>query len=221
MTGLGRFFLLSFLSIRYVRSRSLCVSSISNFSLKRARSSVFSWFPLAIPWIRRQFRQEYCSCRSSCSVKPLSFSFKEETEPRSSSITFFCSCLYFSNSSNLSDIKFIDSLRSANCFSPLIWSLLLLESTNLWISFTSFSKFRKQLSNIFTQSSDFRLSSKTSPGDFGVSNIDTLGLSDGLPSLCLLASSSVFELLLKSLFLLLKNVVISIFDNSYYLNTTF
>ena len=160
MTGLGRLLFLSFLPIRCVRSRSLCVSSISNFSLKisRARSSVFSWFPSVIPWIRRQFRLEYCSSRSTCSVKSLSFSFKEETSPRSSSITFSCYCLS-SNLPNLSDINFIDSLRSADCFSPLTW-LSLLESANLWISFTSFSEFRKQLSKIVTQSSDFRLSSK-------------------------------------------------------------
>ena len=115
---------------------------------------------------------------------------------------------------------FIDSLRSANCFWPLIW-LLLLKSANFRISSTSFSKFRKQLSKIFTQSADFRLSSKTFPGTFGVSNIDTLRISDGLSSHFLLASSSVFELLLKSLFLKLKSFVISIFDNSYYLNTNF
>ena len=166
------------------------------------------------------FRLEYCSSQSTCSVIPLSFSFKEETSPRSSSISFFCSSHSFSNSSNLSDINFIDSLRLANCFSPLIW-LLLLESANLCISLSSFSKFRKQLSKIFTQSFDFRLYSKTSPGDLGVFNLDTLALSDGLPSLCYLTSSSVFELLLKSLFLLLKNFVISISDNSYYLNNVF
>ena len=57
VTGLGRLLLLSFLPIRCVRSRSLCVSSISNFSLKisRARSSAFSWFPSVFQWIRKQF----------------------------------------------------------------------------------------------------------------------------------------------------------------------
>ena len=183
MIGLGRLLLLSFLPFLYVRSRSLCVSSKSNFQLKisRARLFVFTWFPSAIPCIRRQFRLKYCSSRSTCSVILLSFSFKEETSPRSSSITFFYFCFSFPNSSNLSDINFIDLLRSADSFSPLIW-LLLLESANLCISLSSFSKFRKQLSKIFTQSSDFRLSSKTSPGYL-----------DGLPSLCYLASSSVLN----------------------------
>ena len=57
MTGLGRLLLLSFLPIRCVRSRSLCGSSVSNFSLKisRARSSAFSWFPSVFQWIRKQF----------------------------------------------------------------------------------------------------------------------------------------------------------------------
>ena len=75
MTGLGRLLLLSFLPIRYIRSRSLCVSSRSNFSLKisRAISSVFSWFSLVVPWIRRQFRLECCSCRSTCLVIPYVF----------------------------------------------------------------------------------------------------------------------------------------------------
>ena len=220
MNGLGQLLLLLFLLIRCVRSRSLCVISISNFSLKisRARSSVFSWFLSVIPWIRKQFRLEYCSCQPTYSVIPLSSSFKEESSSRSSSITFFCSCLSLSNSSNLSDIDFIDSLRSAYCFSPL-HRLLLLESAKLWTFFTFFSKFRKQFSKIFTQSSDSRLSSKTSPSVLSVSNMDTLGLSDELSSLCHLASSSVFKLFLKSLFLLLKKFFTSIFDNSYYLNT--
>ena len=161
MTGLDELLLLSFLPIRCVWSRSLCVSSISSFPLKisRARSSVFSWFLSVNPRIRRQLRLEYCSYRSTCSVIPLSFSFKEETSPRSSSITFFYFCFSFPNSSNLSDINFIDLLRSADSFSPLIW-LLLLESANLRISFTSFSIFRKQLIKIFTQSSYFRLPTK-------------------------------------------------------------
>ena len=75
MTGLGRLLLLSFLPIRCIRSRSLCVSSRSNFSLKisRAISSVFSWFPLVVPWIRRQFRLECYSCRSTCLVIPYVF----------------------------------------------------------------------------------------------------------------------------------------------------
>ena len=81
----------------------------------------------------------------------------------------FCSCLTFSN---LFDINFIDSRRFANCFLLLIY-LLLLESANLWISLTSLSKFLKQLNKIITQSSDLRLSLKTSPSVLGVSNNDT------------------------------------------------
>ena len=118
--------------------------------------------------------------------------------------TSFCSFFSFSNSSNLFNINFIDPLRLGNCFSSLIW--LLLESADLWISFTSFSKFPKQFNKIFTQSSDLKLSSKISPGLSGVSKSGTSGLS----SLCLLASSSVFEYFLTS-----------ISYSSFYLNTNF
>ena len=182
MTGVVLWLLMSFLSVWCVRSGSLCVSSIYNVSLKisRARASVFL-ISFSNPMDQKAISSRLLLlpiCRFSNTVK---FFIQTRNFISYSSITFFYFCLSFSNSSKLSDINFTDWLKSANSFSPLIW-LLLLESANLWAYFTSFSKFLKQLSKGFKQSSNLRLPSKISPGVLGVSISDTLGISDGLSS---------------------------------------
>ena len=146
MTGLGRLLHLAFLLFWCVWSRSFCVSSISSFYLKMliARAFVLLRLYTLSPYIRRLLRLEYCSCQFNCSVIQSSFSFKVKTSPLSSSTTFSCSCLSFSNGSNLFDINFIKLLISTNWFSSFLIWFVLLKNRNLWLSFTSFTKFLKQ-----------------------------------------------------------------------------
>ena len=124
---------------------------------------------------------------------------------RSLIICYF-SFLCFSNSSDLLEIKWTESLRSWSCFFLVMW-FSWFDSARECSSFTSFSKLVGQFIITWTRSSDFRLSSSMSPGDVGFSKQDT----SGLCSCCL--SSSALDWSLKSLFLFLHQ---NIFEYPYW-----
>ena len=115
----------------------------------------------------------------------LIFSFKDETLLFRSAIGFSFSSISVSSSSNVSETKFIASLRSLSCFLYLN-CLSLAEEAKLWIPFTSFLKFLIQFIKSLTHSSDFKLFLKTLPDEFGVSQPETFKL----PSRFLFASLS-------------------------------
>ena len=102
-------------------SMFILVDIVSITKLSVTSSSVST-----IPWTKRKFRREYCSCLSISFSRFSTFLIITDTFSSKFLITCSLSFLSFSYSSNFVDIKLTASFKSLSYSSPLIWLSLVI-----------------------------------------------------------------------------------------------